>query len=291
LGSAPQVRVLDASANPLSGVSVSVTLNGGGLLGGTTTGTTDLAGEVSFPGLTIGGTIGNKTLTFTAGSATATSTAIDLTPGPATKLSLTTQPGGAANNTALSPQPVVQLRDAYDNLVDSVGAGITAVIASSPGGTPTLSNQTATTVSGGSATFSGLEIVGTAGSYTLRFDATGMTSVTSASLTLTAGAAAQLIIQTEPGSSATSSALLSPQPIIHVTDSGGNLVASSTAPVTAVLVPGTGTGTLGTTLTVNAVGGIVTFADLAITGTSGTYTLRFDSSGLASATSIVITLP
>src|SRR5437667_5647154 len=51
------------------------------------------------------------------------------------------------------------------------------------------SNATATTVSNGSATFTGLTLTGTVGSYTLSFGATGLTPAT-AGITLSAGTAA-----------------------------------------------------------------------------------------------------
>src|SRR2546425_2640206 len=53
----------------------------------------------------------------------------------------------------------------------------------------TPSNATATTGSNGSATFSGLTLTGTVGSYTLSFGATGLTPATAA-ITLSARTAA-----------------------------------------------------------------------------------------------------
>src|SRR3989475_1790021 len=56
----------------------------------------------------------------------------------------------------------------------------------------TASNNTATTTPSGSATFSGLTLTGTAGSYTLSFGGTGITPVSSGAIALSAGAAASI---------------------------------------------------------------------------------------------------
>jgi len=285
---APLVLVRDAGNNPVPGISVTVSFaSGTGSFSGTTTRTTDGAGNATFTGLAVNGTAGpGYSLQFTAGALSATSNSFTLTAGAATQLSITTQPP-ASIGSGQAFAPVVLVQDASNNPVP--GISVTVSFAS---GTGSFSGTTTRTTDGaGHATFTGLAVNGTAGpGYSLDFTA-GALSATSNPFTVTVGQATKLVITVQPGGSTTSGALLAPQPEVEIRDSGNNLVTSSTAPVTAVLVAGTGTGTLGTTLTVNAVGGIVTFADLAITGTSGTYTLRLDSSGLASAMSIVITIP
>jgi hypothetical protein len=184
---------------------------------------------------------------------------------------------------------VVLVQDASGNPVSGVSVSVS--LSSGAGSISGSSTTTQVTDVTGHATFTGLAIDGTAGSgYGLQFTAGALTALSN-SFTLAVGQATKLVISTQPGSSTTSGAPLAPQPVVEIHDSGNNLVTSSTAPVSAVLVTGTGAGTLGSTLTVNAVGGIAAFTDLAITGTSGTYTIRFDSASLASATSIVITIP
>src|SRR3989475_9732174 len=56
----------------------------------------------------------------------------------------------------------------------------------------TASNNTATTTPNGAATFNGLTLTGTAGSYTLSFGGTGITPVSSGAITLSAGAATSI---------------------------------------------------------------------------------------------------
>src|SRR5207249_2596443 len=84
----------------------------------------------------------------------------------------------------------------------------------------------ATTGSNGSATFTGLTLTGTAGSYTLSFGATGLTPAT-AGITLSAGAASKLALSTPPSSSAQSGVAFSQQPVVQVQDASGNPVSQS----------------------------------------------------------------
>jgi hypothetical protein len=74
---------------------------------------------------------------------------------------------------------------------------------------------------------------------------------------------------------------------VQIRDGNNNLVAGSTAPVTAAIFAGTGT--LSGTTTVNAVGGVATFTDLTITGT-GAHSIRFTSAGLTGVTSANFTV-
>ena len=100
-------------------------------------------------------------------------------------------------------------------------------------------------------------------------------------VTIVAGAAAQLVIRTQPGGAASGSPLAT-QPVVEVRDVAGNLVTSSSEIVTATIA--TGGGTLsGSTATAN--GGVATFTNLSISGAIGDRTLAFSVSGLPSATS------
>ena len=120
----------------------------------------------------------------------------------------------------------------------------------------------------------------------MTFAATGLTSVTSASITPTAfGAAAAIAITTEPSVAVSGSAFTN-QPVVRIVDAAGNTVTSSSAVVT--VSKATGTGTLSGTLTATASSGVATFTDLVITG-SGAHTLTFAATGLTSVTSASIT--
>src|SRR5439155_22453430 len=87
---------------------------------------------------------------------------------------------------ALAKQRLLQLEEGNGNPVSQSGVVVTATV--SPAGAAP-SNAIATTGSNGSATFTGLTLTGTVGSYTLSFGVTGLTPAT-APITLSAGAAA-----------------------------------------------------------------------------------------------------
>jgi Domain of unknown function (DUF1929)/Glyoxal oxidase N-terminus len=81
-GSQPAVRLLDASGNPMGGVTVTAgTANGSGTLGGGLTSNTDASGVATFLDLGITGT-GAHALKFTAGTLEATSTTLTLSELP-----------------------------------------------------------------------------------------------------------------------------------------------------------------------------------------------------------------
>ncbi|MDQ2869849.1 MAG: VCBS repeat-containing protein, partial [Acidobacteriota bacterium] len=75
-----------------------------------------------------------------------------------------------------------------------------------------------------------------------------------------------------PGSS------LSPQPVLHLLDEGSNLVTCDPGPVTASLVPMTGTAgaVLAGTKSVSSIGGVATFTDLSVNLPGAGYRLGFE---------------
>ncbi|HEX9165911.1 MAG TPA: carboxypeptidase-like regulatory domain-containing protein, partial [Gemmatimonadales bacterium] len=290
----PSVRLVDQNGNAVSqtGVSVAAAMaSGGGSLGGTTTVTTDGTGLAQFTNLAITGTPGPQTLSFASAGLTGTTSAtISLAAGPASQLTLTTPPSSTATNgQPLAQQPTVQLRDGAGTAVAQAGVTVTAVIATSPGGTPGLAGGSAITDANGLATFSGLTISGTVGSYTLRFESGALTPVTSGGITLAAGAASQLTLTTQPSTTAQNTVAFPQQPVVQLRDAGGNAVSQSGVTVTATIA--SGTGTLGGTTSVATDGsGVAAFTNLSLTGTVGTFTLQFSATGLTSVTSGTITL-
>ncbi len=133
------------------------------------------------------------------------------------------------------------------------------------------------------ATFSSLALNGVNGTaYTLTFTGDGFTSAASTSITVSTGAATQLVFTTSPGNS-TNGVAFSAQPVVKVKDSGGNVVTASTAPV--MLTPSSGAVTC-TTNPLGASSGVATFAGCSLAGTAGSgYSLTATSSGLIPATS------
>src|SRR5690606_16147613 len=118
------------------------------------------------------------------------------------------------------------------------------------------------TATGGTVNFSNLRVDVLGTGYTLGFSATGVTGVTSAGFAVTAGAAATIVIQTQPAG-AVAGAAFTTQPVLRLHDSFGNLVTqNNTTVVTASLSANPGNDTLGGTVAVAASGGVVTFGNL-----------------------------
>jgi hypothetical protein len=130
-------------------------------------------------------------------------------------------------------------------------------------------------------------ITGTVGAYTLTFTAAGLTTATSASIALAAGAASQLLIARQPAAGAQSGITLAEQAAVRALDASNNAVSG--VQVTAAIAGGGGTLSGTTTVTTDA-SGMATFSNLAINGTDGVRTLRFTSSSpsLTSSTSLTI---
>src|SRR5207302_2518582 len=121
----------------------------------------------------------------------------------------------------LAHQPVVQLQDANGNPVSQ----IVVVVAATP--SPALALHDALPISttpNGAATFNGLTLTGTAGSYTLSFGGTGITPVSSGAIALSAGAAAS-IAHNAGGASAPAGTAVTPPPSVIVKDASGNPVS------------------------------------------------------------------
>jgi hypothetical protein len=107
--------------------------------------------------------------------------------------------------------------------------------------------------------------------------------------TATDGTTPTLAITTPPSPTAQSGVAFAAQPVIQLKDGSGADLTQSGVAVTAAL--GSGTGTLGGTLTRNTDNtGAATFTDLAITGAAGSYTITFTASGYVQVTSATITV-
>ncbi len=286
----PAVQVRDGAGNAVSQAGVVVTAaiaTGGGTLGGTLTASTNAGGVATFTNLSITGTIGARTLSFTAtGLTPATSGTVTVTAGTAAQLTVTTQPSANVQSGIAFPvQPAVQVRDGAGNAVSQAGVVVTPAIAT--GGGTLGGTLTATTNASGVATFTNLSITGTAGPRTLSFAAAGLTGVTSGTVTVGAGAASQVVILTQPSGSAQSGLPFSQQPSVQLQDPSGNAVAQSGVSVTASIASGGGT-LLGTTVVTTGAGGTAAFTDLAISGVVGTRTMQFGAAGLVPDTSNAI---
>lgn len=273
-GQQPAVDVRDVGGNLVGGAQVEASIaSGGGTLGGGTTVTTDAGGRATFTDLALQGTLGSRTLSFEAGTGSAVSQAVELTPGPPSSLTITTQPSSVVQNAVQFPQqPVVMATDGGGNA--SPGYAVTVSIQS--GGGALNGTTSATTDASGVATYADLAITGVVGSRTLRFtyDAAG---VTSTGVDVVAGQPASVTILNQPPSTAVSGVTFTQSPSAQVQDVSGNPVAGEDVVVTIE----SGGGSLGGTTTVATNGsGTATFSNLSVsTSSPGPRTLRFAASG------------
>ena len=178
-------------------------------------------------------TAGDVTITATiGGAAVADNATITQTPGTATKAVIATQPSGAVNATVFTTQPVVNVTDANDNINTGFTGNVVASIAT---GTGTLSGTTTVAAVSGVATFTDLEIAGTAGAFTLTFTPASLTAATSSSFNLTDQNSAPA-----PSSAAAVYTPTTPQTALVLTSSASSVAWGSSVKLT--LAGGSGTG-------------------------------------------------
>ncbi len=287
----PVVSVEDASNHVLMGDTSTVTaalVNGNA--GSSITNSTKAAvlGVASFSGLAANATVGSYNIIFTDGTLASATTAVTtaVTLGAAAKLTIAVQPSATvAAGAALTQQPVVDITDSGGNVEPG---NVTVVTAALTSGSGTVTHNTAT-ASNGVATFSGLTMNVLAGTYTLTFTDGSLTNVVSGTIVVNAGAAAQLVVTTEPSATAASGTALAIQPVVKLEDAGGNAIIGNSSTVTATVTSAVGTVTNGTA-TVSATTGLATFSGLALNELIGPYTLTFTDGSVTTAVSSAITI-
>src|SRR5262249_49872329 len=126
---AVQVGFADAFGNAVSDsrdVTVTLSANpGGSMLGGTTT-VTPGGGVAVFSDLTLDKAASGYTLTFSASGLTdATSTPFTVSPAAADHLDFTVQPTTTVAGDPITPAVVVEIHDAFDNVVTSDTRNVT----------------------------------------------------------------------------------------------------------------------------------------------------------------------
>lgn len=300
---APQVELIDAAGNVVAGDSASEVAYTVYKVSDNTVARVESAAIQASNGVV---TLSSLNLTLapssyylkyrlTSNNALLTSSNFVLNPGAVAKVVIVTQPSAidgllerAMTGELLKGQPVAQLLDADDYPVTTQNSGQVAIsIASGAGGT--LNGSTAATVSNGEATFSGVKLIGrpasstqTAENYTLKFSFSGIDSVDSSALYVTHNVAHHLTATRAPGVGRAGIQLTgSDRPQVEIRDRYENVVisgAQSTADiqVSAQVLTGTGTATLGGVTVQSASSGIATF-DVSLGGlTTNTYQLTYN---------------
>ena len=220
-----------------------------------------------------------------SGSATTATLTLTVSDGTPAEISITTQPvGGMASGTALTTQPVVELKDSGGRRI----AQPLVIVATSSGGT--LGGTTSVTTSAGIASFTNLTLAGLANTnYTLTFTNSSLTSISNA-IQVTPGAVSSISITTQPVAGAASGSLLATQPVVRLLDAQGNLIddRSSTVTVTSELAAGGAGGSVGGTTSRATSTGIATFTNLTFGGLVGTsYKLKFTSGAVTQLSSSI----
>ena len=282
---ATQFTVRDAGNNPVQGVTVSFSVTTGSGSLSVASAVTNASGQASVT-YTTHTTVETATIagsfTNAGGTVVTASTTIASAAGAKTKLAIQTQP--ASNGTsgvALTQQPIILIQDANSNTVLTATDTITAAVQS---GNATIAGNTQAAVAG-VATFTALTLTDADGGVNvLRFSTGALTTVDSTGTTLAPPIPAGLQFGTQPTNVTVGQATLGCT--VYVVDSGGGLVPGATNAVT-ITVTGGGASLTGTT-TVNAVGGVATFAGVAVSA-AGTFTLDAAASGLTGATSTSFT--
>ena len=231
----------------------------------------------------------NLSFTTNAGSFTATSNSIVVSPAAASQLVITTQPSATATaGVAFTTQPVVAEEDPFGNIITTDSTHTVTVVRGSQG-TAALQGSTLTvTLASGVATFSGLSY-NKAETINLSFstNATGVTSATSNSIVVSPAAASQLVVTTQPSATATAGVVFSTQPVVAEEDQFGNMITSDSTHTVTAARGSQGTAALqGSPLTVTLTNGVATFSGLSY-NKAETINLAFstNASGVTSATS------
>jgi fibronectin-binding autotransporter adhesin len=205
--------------------------------------------------------------------------------GTATKLAIVTAPSsGVTAGLDFPQQPVIQIQDQFGNLRT---ANSTNIITATSSGTDTNNVNGSMTVVGGVAAFSGMSYQ-VAQTNTITFSSSGLTSKTSGNITVSAGAASQVVVLTQPSTTATVGINFVQQPVVQVQDQFGNLrKADNSTAVTASIDQGSGN--LSGTQIITAANGVVTFTNLSYP-IAETITIDFTSGSLNQDTSTSTTV-
>jgi adhesin/invasin len=231
----PEIEVQDALGNPIlvAGRTVSASITSspedptgpGSANISSASDQTNSSGRTTYTNLRISGPAGSYVLTFSSGALIPVSSAtFTLGAGGASRLVIQQQPATTAvNGAVITPAPIVRVEDAAGNPV----AGNRNILVDIESGPGVLSGTTTVGTGGGStATFSNLRITGEVGPRTLLFSSSGLTSVESAEIDITAGPATSMAIQAGGGTQTAGVGEDVPTPpAVILTDQSGNPVS------------------------------------------------------------------
>jgi prepilin-type N-terminal cleavage/methylation domain-containing protein len=281
------VTVNDGSGNVVAGSNASITIAlssnpGGATLSGTTT-VVPVGGVATFDDLAVDKSGAGYAFTATSSGLTASvSAAFAVAAAAANQVVLVQQPAAGITAAAFPIQPVVQVADAFGNVVSSSTASVTLSIVAGTGTGGAVLSCTSNPIAAvaGVATFAGCKINLAGTGYQLRASAAGVTAATSSAFSVS-GPATKLAFSVQPTSLIANSPM-APDVTVTVQDATGRTVTASSAPIT--LSPSTG-GILVGNAVATAVNGVATFPGLSINKVGNSYKLTASSIGLTSIAS------
>ncbi|HVE82255.1 MAG TPA: Ig-like domain-containing protein, partial [Myxococcales bacterium] len=283
------IRALDATEQVATGYTGTATLSSSDAQA-TFPATVSFTAGAASPTVAFG-TVGNQSLTArdSVNNAITGSGSTAVTPGAAAKLKFSAQPSSATAGVAITPAVVVQVTDAFGNLVPSATDTITVALGNNPGGGTLRGTLTATAV-GGQATFSTLNVREAAAGYTLSATAPALASATSAAFNIIPDVPVSLRFSGQPSNARAGDPFV-PAVAVQILDQYGNVATQAAAQGLVSMALGTnpGSGLLMGTSTQPTAAGTATFANISVNKVGTGYTL-VASTGYASVTSTAFSI-
>ncbi len=209
-----------------------------------------------------------------------TTSAIDVTPGHATTLVVTSQPPtsvSAGGGFGLS----VSAEDSSGNVDATYNGNVTVSLWSNPGGSTLGGGVLTVQAVNGVANFSNLALNIAASGYVLQLSSGNLTAALTNSFAVTPGTATQLALTTPAPTS-----VIAGTPFgfaVSAEDLYGNVVPSFSGSVTVSFASNPGNSTLGGITTVNTVNGVASFSGLTLSTVGANYVLQAITGNLEQA--------
>ncbi len=292
----PVITVQDAFGNTATSSTSTVTLvSAGAGLTCTANPLSAVAGVATFSGCAMTAA-GSWQLTATTGPLVqATSSAVTVGPGPATRLAFTQQPSSAVQNTAFPSQPAVGVTDAFGNAVTSPAASIRLDItplSGTSGAVLTCATNPVSTTSG-VASFAGCRIDRVGTNYRLRATGGGYTPADSIQFNIGNGTSTVTEVASGSGQSATVNTAFAFPLVARVMDGYGSpvpgVIVTFTAPASSASGRFPGASTTATATT--DASGLATASTFTATTTAGTYAVTAAAAGTTSASFALTNVP
>ncbi len=232
-------------------------------------------------------TAGTPTITASSGALDPGTQVVTVNPAAASKLVFTTPPRTTPAGTP-SGTITVQRQDSFNNptttgtiTVTPAGSSLTETFRDDATPATVIPNVQ---ITAGSSTASFRYFDNTAGSFTITASSAGLTTTPAQAVTVTPGAATQLVFTVQPTNTAPNAAI-TPAVVVAVRDTFGNTVTTDNTTSVTVALGNPGGSTLSGTNPVTAVNGLATFTNLSVNNAGTGYTLTASAAGLTGATS------